>query len=98
MKKEAGELFTVEEQFKRHKDRGLTACKATAQNLGGDHAFGIVISECKKAAGIKGKFENVLREDPNPIEKIKAFEQAALRALKRSKGPDLFGDDRGKKP
>lgn len=96
--KELGELFPVEEQFKRIKDRALTAVRATAVNLGGNHAFGIVTAECKKEAGIKGKFENVLREHPKPLEAIKAFERAALNALRRSKGPDLFGNDKGKKP
>jgi hypothetical protein len=79
------ELFSIEEQFKRHKERALKSIRTAAVKLGGgEDTFRRVTAECKKAAGIRHRLDDVIRDYPKPIETIKAFEQAAYRALQRS--------------
>ncbi len=79
------ELFSIEEQFKRHKERALKAIRKAAINLGGgEDTFKRVTAECKRAASIRGRLDDVIRDHSHPIEAIKAFEQAAYRALQRS--------------
>jgi hypothetical protein len=82
---EPDELFTVEEQFKRHYERALKSIRAAAINFGGGDAFAKITAECKRAAGIKGKLQDVLRDHPKPLDAIKRFEQAASAVLQRSK-------------
>jgi hypothetical protein len=79
------ELLSAEEEFTRRRDRGMKWCKAAGQVLGGGDAFKKVIYECKRSAGIGGSLENVIRDDPKAIAKIKAFETAAYRALQNAK-------------
>jgi superfamily II DNA or RNA helicase len=79
------ELLSIEEEFKRRRERANAAIRKAGVNLGGgDETFKRLNAECKKAAGIRGRLDDVIRDNPKPIDAIKAFEQAAYRALQRS--------------
>jgi hypothetical protein len=79
------ELVSAEEEFARRRERGVKWCKAAGKLLGDSEAIRNVIYECKRSAGIRGKLEDVIRDDPNAIVKIKAFEDAAWKALQNAK-------------
>jgi hypothetical protein len=79
------ELLSAEEEFARRRERGMKWCRATGQVLGGGDAFKQVIFSCKRSAGIGGTLENLIRDDPKAVAKIKAFELAAYRALQNAK-------------
>ena len=75
----------MEEQFKRHQERALKSIKAAAVNLGGGDVYAKITAECKRAAGIRSKLADVIRDHPKPLDAIKRFEQAAHQVLQRSK-------------
>lgn len=71
-------LFTVEEQCTRFRTEINSICRWVAGDSGGHQdLFKNIIRECKTIAGIKGSFEQIMKEDPDPLTKFKRLYKAA---------------------